>query len=120
MPESLLDHAWIGGQDPIGGASQVDIDQVIPVGGLAIMGQSADANPRIVEQEIEAIVLREDHVYHFLKSIEVSDIQLNGDGQPASLSDAFGHLLSKFHLSIGHDDEHVLGGQFLGQRLSNA
>ncbi len=84
------------------------------------MGQSADANPGIVEQEIEAMVLREDHFHHFLKSIEVSDIQFNGDGRPASLSNAFGHLLSKSYLSIGNDDEHIPGGQFLGQRFANA
>ncbi len=80
MPESLPNHQWIGSQNPVGGSSQVDIDKVIPVGGMAIVGQSADANPGIVEQEIEAMVLPEDHFNHFLESIKVSDIQLNGDG----------------------------------------
>ncbi len=84
------------------------------------MGQPADANPGIVEQEIKAMVLRGDHFHHFSKSIEVSDIQLNRDGQPAALPDALGNLLSKVYLPIGHYDEHTPGGQLLGQRLTNA
>src|SRR5262252_7914794 len=104
VSRALADHHGIYRLDAVGYATEIDVEQFVPVARFVRVGFSADDDARVVEEVIYAAPAGNRRLDHALQRCEVPHVEVHRDGVTASCADGCGDTPGQLELAIGDDD----------------
>src|SRR5262245_16377191 len=104
MAITLLKHDRIGCLDSIHNATQVHIQNPVPVVDFIESYLATNSDARVIEQVVQATMTRKRILDQTVDGSEVRDVDLHGKRTAAGLANSGCNLLGKNDLAVGERD----------------
>jgi hypothetical protein len=112
---ALLDHAWVRSGDAVHDAPNVDVDEGVPVVERHPAGVATDGDPRVVEEEVEALVLPEGVAHHLLDGGGIGHVHRHG-ARGAGTAQGLGRPLRTLEIDVREPHVGPVPNQPLSER----
>src|SRR5690606_9267401 len=121
VPVPLLQHDRVGGVDAVHDALEVDVDRAVPVVERELLGQAADPDAGVVEDQVDVPVVGPHALVQVGDGAGVGDVQVRGRRLAlAERVELVGDLLGALGVDVGDHDGVAARHQGRGDRTADA